>query len=579
MALSKPTYCGGVMVRSENSGGLATGLTYNPEDDQVLIVGTTFEKSFWGMGLPSENGECFVALGDITHEKPEFTRMAVPTPAVCFGGTSIVPHSDKGGLSVASILGMTLQGEDIGFLATILYYMGQLAVSSNPPTLLPNGLLPVASSREWGNSTSLFVGLHPIDTGATPFGFASTDETQTVNRLQSLMHYWWHSTNPSQEGLITSAPTNLVRGPPHVRKHDVFTGDLAFDVSLDMPLRSTALIATVLHPASPSSTEKQPLLVIGSTNAPDVAKSLFGQNTNPKLEDQTDWDAYILFLDADSGAVFRDPVVGNETDTRRPAIRINSIGDADDFIHGACVSPDLRYLYVVGTTQGIIEGIHKGGAFLIQYDMSTWEMQWQYQQTGLQTEGLSCIADDEAVYLAGSTESNLKASSPLEVSLSPDAFVTKVTTTGQHLWTEILDTTVQENGDLRREIIVGMQVTATGQVMVLMNSMNLDGGSNDIFLLDLDPSTGRSNLDEALENPSRFSTFSTKTITEVKDNTVLVMAILIPILVALCLFSLPVWRNRSRVERSTTNGHKPYTDTEEIEEALSQLEKSGASVV
>jgi len=569
------------MVRSENSGGLATGLTYNPEDDQVVVVGTMFESTFWGMGLPSEdNGECFVALGDITHENPEFTRMAVPTPAVCFGGTSIVPHSEKGGISVASILGMTLQGQDIGFLHTVLYYMGQLAVSSNPATLLPERFLAVASSLESGNSTSIFMGLHPLSAGTTPFASASTEDNPTgINRLMALLQYWWHSTMPSQEGLVTvGQPVNLPKGAPRVRKQDVFTGKLAFDVWLELPFQSTALIATVLHPPSPSSAAKQPLLVIGSTNAPDVAKSLFGQNTNPKLDDQTDWDAYILFLDADTGAVFRDPVVGNETDTQRHAIRINSIGDADDFINGACISPDQRYLYVVGTTQGIIQGIHKGGAFVIQYDMSTWEMQWQYQQTGLLTEGLACTADADAVYFAGSTESDLKASSPLQPAFTPDAFVSKVTTSGQHVWTETLDTTDLDNEDLRREIIVGLQVTAIGRVLVLMNSMNLEKGSNDIFLLDLDPSTGLSNLDEALENPSHFSTFSSQAIADVKDNSILAVAIVIPILVALCLFLIPVWRSRNRVERFTPEIHKGYTDAE-VEEALSELEKTGASVV
>jgi hypothetical protein len=318
--------------------------------------------------------------------------------------------------------------------------------------------------------------------------------------------------------------------------------------------------------------------VIGSTNAPDVAKSLYGQNPNPKLQDQVDWDGYILFLDPDTGAVFRDPIVGNETDTRRPAIRINSIGDGDDFLQGACVSPDQRYLYVVGTTQGIIQGIHKGGAFVIQYDISTWEMQWQYQRTGINTQGLGCATDHDAVYITGSTESDFKSSSPLDASATPDAFVTKITHTGQELWTETLDTTLAQEGDERREVIVGIQVTATGRVLVLMNSMNLDAGANDVFLLDLDPSTGRSNLDEALENPSRFSTFGTKANAQGKDNTVLLVATLIPIFVALCLFVLPVWRHRNRVERYPTEMHKGYSD-QEVEEAISHLEKTGASVV
>ncbi len=585
IAFTTPTCCTSVLVRSEDSGGLATGLAYNLLDDQVVIVGTTFEKSFWGLGLPIEKGECFMALGDVTHNNPEFTRMALPTPAVCFGGTSTLPHNDEGGIGTATILGMSLEGNDLGFIHSVLYYLGQLAMGPNPPTSLPSKLLPVTSTQGFGDAPTLFVGLHPVDTTTTPFD--SSSSSPSTNRLQSLLEYWWHSTIPSQEGLVTAAPANLARGAPHVRKHEIYTGRLFFDVSLETTDDSTALIAGMVETSFANTasnfTQTSPLIVVGSTNGADVSNSLFGQTSNPKSSNQTDWDGYILFLDPNTGAVFEELMGGSDLATivQRKAIRINSIGDGDDFINGVCVSPDQRYLYVVGSTQGIIQGIHKGGAFVIQYDMETWEMTWQYQQTGNETQGLACTADYDAVYIGGSTETDLLATAQSVPTATPDGFVTKITNNGQEAWTELLDTTIQENGDKRREVIVGMEVTAKGQILVLMNSMNLETGKNDVFLLDLDSSTGESDLDAALKDLARTSTFATRGADKTRNEEVLVIAIVVPVAIALLLFAVTYWRHRTDVERipkATLQEHSESQDKQEAE-SVTEQETVGASVV
>ena len=66
-----------------------------------------------------------------------------------------------------------------------------------------------------------------------------------------------------------------------------------------------------------------------------------------------------------------------------------------------------------------------------------YETVWRYQVHGLNVQGLACVADEDAVYMGGSTESDLWENwensvaggdhgKELQPTLSPDAFVTKV---------------------------------------------------------------------------------------------------------------------------------------------------------
>jgi len=590
--------CEALLVRSEGGGGLATGMAYNAQDDQAVIAGTAYDKSFWNLNNPSaqQPGECFVAVGDVAHsdQSPLFARTALDTPAVCFGGTTPVS-----GMGIASVLGMELaqdsNNENVGFSHYVMYYKGTVQSPATKLNDFPPNLLAVASTSGIEESAAMYIGLHQIRSDDTPFGQnAQPDAPSNMKPLQSLMLYWWRSTFPPNAGLLTGAtsidPSTLSQDAPHVRKQDIFSGSLFFDVSLPPTNGATALVADLVVPSPKSSVSRRvPLIVVGSTNGADNSNSLFGQTSTPKSASLTDFDGYILFLDPTTGSVLEEgnaaPAttanITNGTDLSlpadaRPAIRINSKENANDFIQGLCLSPDERYLYVVGTTDGIITGDQKGGAFVVKYDLETPNsgssspvtMQWQYQISGLNVQGLACAADADAVYLGGSTQSVLWKKNGQQPTLSPDGFVTRISAMdGTAEWTQSLDTTFMQGGDHRREVIVGMDITNKGYVLVLLNSMNLKTGLNDLVLLDMDPSTGANDLSKAIKNG--VTAPGSRAHGSGPDKRVMIMATVIPVTVAILLFGFTYWRHQTDIERLPKSMEKDIMEIEEKQTEIS----------
>jgi WD40 repeat protein len=350
---------------------------------------------------------------------------------------------------------------------------------------------------------------------------------------------------------------------PQLRKIDVLTGELLYAVELDTnDASSTAMISDILFSPITSSAErrKPPLIVVGSTNSANNDESLFGTSNTSALTSGTgDFDGYILFLNPEEGTISKDPV------TEKWAWRVASTGDnTDDFIEGACLSPDQQFLFVVGSTEGIIEGIDSGGAFVIMYDLSTGEMVWQYQITGDQVQGLMCTADDNAVYLGGVTESDLwESPGKLSSSQSPDAFVAKIID-GTAQWIRPLDTTLEEQGELRREWITGMEVTNQGNILVLLNSINLESGASDVFLVDLDPEMGDNDLYAALnyagEGIDTFNSLAKRSRTEKEVN---IAAIVVPLILGLGVFGMTCWwQYRRKNERIPKSHHDEHMEIE-----------------
>jgi hypothetical protein len=550
-----------LLVRSDGSGGLATGMTYDRDSETLVIIGTTFAQNFWGIQQQNleDKGECFVAVGDIAViDKPEFLKATFPKPAYCFGSIQlsheVLVNDGLGDRQAVTYYGVNIEeSTPVGFLDTMLYTARFVDPSSfELPYDVPSGQLPVTMASSEMEPTSVYVGLHnPSEL------FGRSGETPS-EILTGLLSDWWSSTSPSQmKQIINSSfiPDPLV---PQLRKLDVVTGALLFGVFLEPNEPSaTALISGILFPTVTSSdTRVPPVVVVGSTNGPDTKGSLFGfTGAQGGTGSSGGFDGYVLFLKPDSGAISPDPVTG------KWALRVASTGDnTDDFIEGACLSPDHQYLYVVGTTEGIIEGIHSGGAFVIKYDLSASEIIWQYQVSGDKVQGLLCTADDDALYLGGVTESDLWESpgknSPTQ---SPDAFVAKIID-GVAQWIRPLDTTNQEQGDLRREWITGMEITNQGKILVLLNSMNLAAGASDVFLVDLDPEKGDNDLYAALNYAGTgIPTFKSLSKKERVQKEVAIAAIVTPVVIAVCLFGFTCWwqyrSTKERIPKSELDNH------------------------
>jgi hypothetical protein len=166
-----------------------------------------------------------------------------------------------------------------------------------------------------------------------------------------------------------------------------------------------------------------------------------------------------------------------------------------------------------------------------------------------------CTADDNAVYLGGVTESDLwESPGKLSSSQSPDAFVAKIID-GTAQWIRPLDTTLEEQGELRREWITGMEVTNQGNILVLLNSINLESGASDVFLVDLDSEMGDNDLYAALnyagEGIDTFNSLAKRSRTEKEVN---IAAIVVPLILGIGVFGMTCWwqyrRKNERIPKS-----------------------------
>ncbi|CAB9519520.1 expressed unknown protein [Seminavis robusta] len=118
-----------------------------------------------------------------------------------------------------------------------------------------------------------------------------------------------------------------------------------------------------------------------------------------------DWDGFVAKVRAENGQVMSPPDSGSSDG--RPvhntwSFKVATQPRRNDFIQSICaakVDPVLwthdepyihKVAYVVGTTQGRLDGDENGGAFIIQLDLETMNLNWKKQIPGMQVHGLSC---------------------------------------------------------------------------------------------------------------------------------------------------------------------------------------------
>ena len=151
---------------------------------------------------------------------------------------------------------------------------------------------------------------------------------------------------------------------------------------------------------------------------------------------------------------------------------------------------------MVGSTEGTMTGIHHGGAFVFKINLENRQTIRRYQLAGSPgIEGNKSLSHMGAVYLGGTTDvdvwTNMVHRGNHQVPLtSPQVYVARIgATTGTAEWIQPLDT--KPGGDEQREErIAGMKLNPNGDLLILLNSMNFDQGTNDMYLLDMDSETG-----------------------------------------------------------------------------------------
>jgi hypothetical protein len=157
----------------------------------------------------------------------------------------------------------------------------------------------------------------------------------------------------------------------------------------------------------------------------------------------------------------------------------------NDIVKGICVSSDGDFAFVVGSTQGIIDGIHVGGAFLIKYDVQTLVSVWQRQIHGEGVEGMYCAVHDDIVYVGG----NVPAKVEVEIGkrsfgTGQDMFVAQIATdTAKILWT-------RQFGSDTRDTIQGLATDQDGNAVLCGNSFNETAWQNDAFIMTMERKDG-----------------------------------------------------------------------------------------
>lgn len=562
------------MIRSDGSGGVATSMTYDVATGQVVIVGTIYETTFWKTAKQHEDDvmECFVAVGGNlntnldNYEKVNFLKSTLGggryRDSSCWGVEPLRSSSGSIGTATSSAtaatyLGIHFDHDDTSsdaprpFFDDLTYTSQFLQVGGTGDGVeLPRTLVPLSMTSD---SESLFVALETVSSLSSIL--ANNDGTSTTT-LETIYRTIWTLSNPIQLQQIfgdgdssssSSSSSNLdLARFPQIRKFKAATGETEFGLDLVRMLHpddyQTAIsysysLAKIFRP-----TKRNVLIVVGSTNAP--RSSSITDSSATESTTSTSMDGFLLFINPVDGKILSEPWRMNDD------ISSSLLYNKDTILQGACISPNEDYLYLVGTMRN--DNAIPSAAFCLQYDLATNTPQWTHVSTGTGVQGLMCTATDDAVYMGGVSTSDLwESPGPDSPTLSPDdAFVVKMNAVNTEKentaeWIRPLDTSILETQDLRREWITGMEMTAEGHLLVLLNSMDLSRNINEVFLVDLHPEMGENDLFHALNYapPSHaIPSFSSLVQNISVEDQVNLLAILLPITLGLIVLFFTYYR-------------------------------------
>ena len=326
-----------------------------------------------------------------------------------------------------------------------------------------------------------------------------------------------------------------------------------------------AMVIVEASSGSSSSNSTRYLAVVGSTNGVGNA---VGRPSGIGDDAEPDWDGYIAYLDPMTGVLLEN----------KPPLRVDSQPGKNDYVHDVCsleLSDNEKFLYIVGTTDGLMQNIHTGGAFVWKIDAIKGDVIWKKQIAGSTVEGLACavsnLDDDEQnpiLFVGGTTRIDLQTNDVSTKSM--DTWVSAMSVdTSQTFWTKQIDTSAADQDQLRDDVLVQLSIGSNGDVYALWNSIDIEAGINDAYLIDLDQNTGENDLSSgAVQLIPGVPLGQTGDDDEGSslDSKVIILAIICPIVVLLCVFGYQ-WYNSTRDDK-VRGGLQQKTDTEP-----SQLQK------
>jgi hypothetical protein len=504
--------------QSVSGGGHIASLSFDALHGQVMVTGTAFQDDFWNMttGVQSFAGDdngvsCFVATLDVT-EKENHGRLIFSEPNVCTVVVAL-PHNGFGkgtAIGYDQMKGGGLQGDGLQPALAGIDVFGMM---------LTQGLTSVVQDEKRVSYPMAAV-------SDTNFGlFMAVQETTLMPPIISL--------EDDPLASILQLQQEVERGSvdwvPAIQKVHTKTGEVVWTTPIETEDGHSVVTSVAYMPS------RNVVLVAGSSNGKGFAVGA-GYTSQ-------DWDGFLTKVDPETGEI--DEVEGVKANH---SVRIQTQPKMDDYINAICVLDDK--VYVVGTTDGTMEGFGVGGAFMIKYDIDTLQAIWKRQIPG-KVHGKVCgvSEDDDVVYIGGNVAGGLSIEVGAMIAGSglQDVFVSQLSATdGTISWT-------RQFGSHRDDTLESMVVDTEGNAIVGGNSLehayvpsSLFSPTNDIFMLSLDK------LDGAHQDLVHAVIVPPKTDDKKKPNLVIVFAVVIPVVLALIVTACECRRRfNSKIEVDT----------------------------
>jgi hypothetical protein len=450
------------IIRSIEDNAWATGLGRYESLRRVLVVNTRFHDGTSDVDSTSTGSnidtDCELLLADGTGN---WLQMPFETPQMCVGG--LVVYQDTPGVAV--ILG--IDGDQASLVNIQDVDKAESVAGSSFP--LSTGRIPVAVSHGDPQTSFIYVALHDMDGNAKFSGFGQT----RVDTLKNMMSYWDMLTIPS---ILSETQTDHV---PHIVKFDPSNGVKEWLSVLDTEAgtEGSSTIAAMQY-------SNFDLIVSGSTNAKGET---FGSEADGS------WDGYVVFIDPVTGspdATFAD--ADSDVPINRPVIRIRSTTSAsNEYVHDMCMIEND--LYVVGTTEGQIDGFSEsGGAFVVKIDTAQRVITGRLQIPDKDRTGLKIVCSATHVYFGGHIVY------PTDPEREQDVYVTAYESNlNTRQWDVVVDSTPYFE-EPRRDQLVDLEVNPAGDINVLWNSQILSTGINHIIYMDLQAGDGANEIQKGV---------------------------------------------------------------------------------
>lgn len=482
----------------------AGGLTYDPVHHRVYLTGGTYARGFfrpealWNRARlfndSAMNSDCFLLTLQLNDTKTllgvqDPTRLGAFADNEACGAIQYVSEHQRliiAGVSSAHHYGPTdVQGD---LLPTTQTLLGQvmsyslLPFSYGKAPILPQQYLfggssfyksrvafPFAARWQTDDNQHQYVYVAALTSPYTGASRPNTHSPRPDNEIDWTYPYYAGNVWSIVIQRLYYHPSNATSKQQILHQAELMDRDW---MQLIQPAQFTGL-----HPADLVTTNHA-IYLIGSTQD---GSDQFGHRNYQSLQD---WDGFVTQLDLNTGKWVR-------------AVRLATQFGNDELMHGACLSSDQQFLYVVGSSNGFLElgDVQPAGGVLYKIALgsnaSQLDIVWREPIHGNAT-GIDCAVshNDTYVYVAGETASNNGTLEGWWSYGGSDVFVAKFDAqTGSAEWTLQLgsahDDTLARNGAVAVDrndnlLLYGNTRGSLGRMRVVDETYDT---TNDIFVL------------------------------------------------------------------------------------------------